>query len=136
MIRSLRTGIPGPRRSLIASAAVTPGPGTRLRVAVDANPLLGERTGVGHFTASLLDGLARRDDVTASAYAITRTGRDDLADQLPPGVRPATSWVPARVAHALWARTPLATSRALDRRGRRRPRHQLRRAAVARRRSS
>ena len=85
---------------------MTTGPGTRLRVAVDANPLLGERTGVGHFTASLLDGLARRDDIRAAAYAITRTGRDDLAGVLPSGVRPATSWVPARVAHALWARAP------------------------------
>jgi glycosyltransferase involved in cell wall biosynthesis len=76
-----------------------------LRVAVDANPLLRERTGVGHFTASIVDGLASRDDVAVSAYAISRTGRHDLGDKLPPGVRVATSWVPARVAQALWART-------------------------------
>lgn len=80
------------------------GPDTRLRVAVDANPLLNERTGVGHFTASLLEGLATRDDIAASAYAISRTGRHDLAHQLPAGVRAATSWLPARVAHAMWAR--------------------------------
>jgi glycosyltransferase involved in cell wall biosynthesis len=80
------------------------GPDTRLRVAVDANPLLNERTGVGHFTASLLEGLAIRDDIEASAYAISRTGRHDLAHQLPAGVGAATSWLPARVAHAMWAR--------------------------------
>ncbi len=80
------------------------GSGTPLRVAIDAAPLLSVRTGVGHFSAHLLDGLAGRDDIAASAYAISRTGRHDLADQLPAGVRAATSWFPARVAHALWTR--------------------------------
>src|SRR5262245_35218637 len=88
----------------LASATVTDAPHTPLRVAIDANPLLGERTGVGHFTASIVDGLADRNDVSVSAYAISRSGRGDLAGQLPPGVRPATSWVPARVAHAMWSR--------------------------------
>ena len=70
---------------------------------MDAQPLLIERTGVGHFTASLLAGLGRRDDVDASGYVISRTGRRELDDQLPPGVRAATSVFPARVARALWA---------------------------------
>jgi len=81
---------------------VTP-EGERLRVALDANPLIHERTGVGHFTAEVLAGLAARDDVATIAYAITRTGRNDLAGMLPRGVRPATSWVPARVAYTMWA---------------------------------
>jgi glycosyltransferase involved in cell wall biosynthesis len=55
-------------------------------------------------TARLLEGLATRDDVEVTGYAITRTGRRDLAGLLPPGVRPATSWMPARVVHPLWAR--------------------------------
>ena len=76
----------------------------RLRVAIDANPLIGERSGIGHVTARLLEGLAPRADVEVTGYAITRTGRRDLAGLLPAGVRPATSWIPARVAHPLWAR--------------------------------
>lgn len=76
----------------------------RLRVAIDANPLIGERSGIGHVTARLLEGLARRDDIEVTGYAITRTGRRDLAGLLPAGVRPATSRVPARVVHPLWAR--------------------------------
>ena len=75
-----------------------------LRVAVDANPLIGERTGIGHVTARLLEGLATRPDVEVTGYAITRTGRRDLAGLLPAGITPATSWVPARVVHPLWAR--------------------------------
>ena len=75
-----------------------------LRVAIDANPLIGERSGIGHVTARLLEGLAPRADVEVTGYAITRTGRRDLAGILPPGVRPATSWIPARVVHPLWAR--------------------------------
>ncbi|HEY7107110.1 MAG TPA: glycosyltransferase family 1 protein [Acidimicrobiia bacterium] len=75
-----------------------------LRVAVDAQPLLLERTGVGQFTASVLAGLGARDDVDASGYVISRTGRRALEPILPSGVRAATSVFPARVAHALWAR--------------------------------
>jgi glycosyltransferase involved in cell wall biosynthesis len=75
-----------------------------LRVAVDARPLLIERTGVGQFTASLLAGLGRRDDVDARGYVISRIARRELPPQLPPGVHAATSRFPARAAHALWAR--------------------------------
>jgi glycosyltransferase involved in cell wall biosynthesis len=76
----------------------------RLRVALDAIPVLDERTGVGQFTAQLLEGLATRDDIDTVGYAVTYTGRDRFAAQLPPGVRPATSWVPARAAHQAWQR--------------------------------
>ena len=81
----------------------------RLRVALDANPLIGERTGIGHVTARLVEGLAQRDDVAVTGYAITRTGRRDLAGLLPAGVRPATSWIPARIVHPLWARVSWPT---------------------------
>jgi glycosyltransferase involved in cell wall biosynthesis len=77
-------------------------PRERLRVALDANPLVHQRTGVGQFTAQLLALLATRDDIEACAYAITRRGRGTVAGQVPPGVRAATSPLPARVAHALW----------------------------------
>jgi glycosyltransferase involved in cell wall biosynthesis len=79
------------------------GPERRLRVAVDAGPLLGERTGIGHVTARLLEGLATRDDVEVKGYAIRRTAARDLAGVLPPGVVPAASWLPARVVHPMWA---------------------------------
>ena len=76
--------------------------GTPLRVAVDASPIVAERSGVGHTTAALVEHLAVRDDLEVSGYAISRSGRDALAGLLPPGVRAATSPVPARVAHRLW----------------------------------
>ena len=78
-------------------------PRERLRVALDANPLVHQRTGIGQFTAQLLTLLASRDDIEACAYAITRRGRDTVADLVPPSVRAATSALPARVAHALWS---------------------------------
>jgi glycosyltransferase involved in cell wall biosynthesis len=81
----------------------------RLRVALDAIPVIDERTGVGQFTAQLLFGLANRDDLEAIGYAVTRTGRRPLAGLLPPGIRPATSWMPARVAHRAWKRVPWPT---------------------------
>lgn len=76
-----------------------------LRVALDASPVIAERTGVGHTTARLLDHLARRDDVSVRGYAVSRTGRAALVDVLPPEVDAATSWIPARVAHWWWRRS-------------------------------
>jgi glycosyltransferase involved in cell wall biosynthesis len=78
----------------------------RLRVAIDAAPLLGERTGIGHVTARLVEGLARRPDVTVAAYAVTRTGHRDLTAVLPQGVTGATSRLPARIAQPLWRAVP------------------------------
>ena len=76
--------------------------GAPLRVAIDASPLVGERSGVGYATALLIDGLADRDDLSVHGYAVSRSGRTALVDLLPSGVCAATSWVPARVAHWLW----------------------------------
>ena len=78
-------------------------PRERLRVALDANPLVHQRTGIGQFTAQLLALLATRGDIDACAYAITRRGRRTVARQVPLGVRAATSPLPARVAHTLWS---------------------------------
>lgn len=77
-----------------------------MRVAVDGIPLLGARTGVGEVTDGIIRALARRDDVEVCVYAITRTGRTQLHDAVPPDVSLATSRFPARVAHWLWARVP------------------------------
>jgi len=80
--------------------------GRRLRLALDAGPLLGPRTGVGHLTARLFEALAPRDEVEVRGFVISRTGRRDVGALLPPGVTAGTSPLPARVAHALWARVP------------------------------
>jgi len=79
-----------------------PGP---IRVAVDATPLLGARTGVGIFTHALLRGLGARADVEAVAFPVSVAGRADLPGLLPPGVTARTPLLPARPLHAAWQRT-------------------------------
>ncbi len=59
----------------------------RLRVAVDATPLLGVRTGVGVFVSALLSELGRRDRLEMVGFGLTWAGRHDLGGALPPGVR-------------------------------------------------
>ncbi|HUF85394.1 MAG TPA: glycosyltransferase family 1 protein [Acidimicrobiia bacterium] len=76
-----------------------------LRVAVDGTSLLGQRTGVGHVTAGLVEALARRDSLDVVAFAVTWRGRRDLAARVPSGARAATTRFPARLARALWLRT-------------------------------
>jgi glycosyltransferase involved in cell wall biosynthesis len=75
-------------------------------VAIDGTPLVGERTGVGHFTAHLIEHLTARDDVEVVAYAVTWRGRRQFAALLPAGVRAGTAPIPARVARAVWERAP------------------------------
>jgi glycosyltransferase involved in cell wall biosynthesis len=77
---------------------------TPLRVAVDATPLLGPRTGVGNFSLGLLRGLAKRPDLETTGYAVTWHGRRTLARELPPGARPGSAPWPARLVRAAWAR--------------------------------
>jgi len=72
-------------------------------VAVDATPLLGARTGIGRFTAAVLEGLGRRPEAVAPrAYAATWRGRETWAEQLPPGVAAVTRPMPARPLRAAW----------------------------------
>jgi glycosyltransferase involved in cell wall biosynthesis len=77
-----------------------------LRVAVDATPLLGVRTGVGHFCDELLRALARRGDVAVTAFAVTWRRRGMLDGQLPPGVELAGPAMPARPLRWSWERWP------------------------------
>jgi glycosyltransferase involved in cell wall biosynthesis len=71
-------------------------------VAVDATPLLGARTGIGRFTAAILEGLGTLPEVAPLAYAATWRGRERWAEQLPPGVE-AVRWpMPARPLRAAW----------------------------------
>jgi glycosyltransferase involved in cell wall biosynthesis len=79
-------------------------PPARLRVAVDAMPLLGPRTGVGVFVDHLVRGLAAAGDLDVVGYGVTRVFLDDLRAALPVGVRTNRRRLPARVARAAWLR--------------------------------
>lgn len=82
-------------------------PGRALRVAVDAIPLLGPRTGVGAFTGALLAGLARHPGVEPRAYAVTWRRRQRLPAAVPAGVAVAGRPMPARPLWATWSRLPV-----------------------------
>lgn len=73
-----------------------------LRVALDATPLLGRRTGVGNFVQGLVGALAERADVDLGVYAVTWRTRPELAAQLPPGSRLLGRPMPARPLHRIW----------------------------------
>jgi glycosyltransferase involved in cell wall biosynthesis len=79
----------------------------RLRVALDATPLLGHPTGVGNFCAGALLGLGGRTDLDVRAYAVSWRRRAEIGPLLPRGVRAGQRAMPARPLHALWSRAPL-----------------------------
>ena len=75
-----------------------------MRVGLDATPLLGVRTGIGRYTADLVQALSSGpDELVATAF--TLRGRGGLA--VPAGVRVRARPVPARLLHEAWARTDL-----------------------------
>ena len=76
-----------------------------LRVAVDATPLLGARTGVGTFVAGALGALAADDSLRLSAYALSFRGRHALAGHLPAGVGVVGRPMAAGPLMQAWART-------------------------------
>ena len=76
----------------------------RLSVALDATPLLGRPTGVGAFVAGLLGGLARRQDVDVSAFAVSWRRRHGIDSLVPPEVDLGQRPMPARPLHAAWRR--------------------------------
>ena len=76
-----------------------------IRVAIDGTPLLGARTGIGEVVSGLATALGARTDLEVTAYALTWRGRHDLEGEVPPGVRAATSPIPARFVRAAWMHT-------------------------------
>lgn len=78
----------------------------RLRVALDATPLLGHLTGVGNFCLGALLGLGARSDLAVSAFAVSWRRRGAIGPLLPPGVSAGQRAMPARPLHALWSRVP------------------------------
>jgi glycosyltransferase involved in cell wall biosynthesis len=80
-----------------------------MKVALDATPLLGPRTGVGHYVAGLADGLAELPGPEPEEVALvpfTWRGTGDLPRVAPAGprLRHGRRRVPARLLQAAWAR--------------------------------
>lgn len=75
-----------------------------MRVAVDATSLLDTRTGVGNFTAAVIDGFAKRARFDTVAFPVSLRGHRRLRDVVPAGVSVATTALPARLARQAWLR--------------------------------
>lgn len=80
-----------------------------MRLALDATPLLGSRTGVAHFTLGALAALAGRSDLEVFGYALSWRGRTMLREVLPPGVTSGWS-VPARPLMWAWAHSNVVSA--------------------------
>jgi glycosyltransferase involved in cell wall biosynthesis len=76
-----------------------------LRVLLDGTPLLGKRTGIGRYTASLAEELASRSDVDMRAVAFTLRGWRRLRHVLPHGARARGMPVAARLLRKSWLRS-------------------------------
>ncbi|MBV9140247.1 MAG: glycosyltransferase family 4 protein [Pseudonocardiales bacterium] len=76
-----------------------------VRVLLDATPLLGQRSGIGRYTAALVRELATRSDVEVTVTAFTARGQAALRATVPSGVGVRGGPVPGRVLRALWHRT-------------------------------
>ena len=74
----------------------------RLRVGIDATPLLGNPTGVGTFCREAIGALATRSDVSLRAFAVTWRNHGQIRSLLPDSVTAASRRMPARPLHAMW----------------------------------
>jgi glycosyltransferase involved in cell wall biosynthesis len=77
-----------------------------VRLALDATPLLGQRSGVGRYVTGLLHGLAEVAPELQPRLTLFSV-RGDLPPGLPASARRAPGRFPARLLRPLWARTPL-----------------------------
>jgi len=84
---------------LVGSAGVE-----RLRVALDATPLLGQTTGVGAFVAGAVPVLAGDPSLEVSAYSLSLRGGRALWGHLPLGVAAVGRPAPAAALFQAWAR--------------------------------
>lgn len=80
--------------------AVKSGP----KIAVDAIPLLGRRTGVGAMAAHIFDHLAVRDDLLVTGYMYGYGAGAELLAKLPTGIAAEHKRVPARFMNSIWDR--------------------------------
>jgi glycosyltransferase involved in cell wall biosynthesis len=74
-----------------------------LRLAVDANPLLGHRSGVGRYLQGVLDGLARLADAPEPMLTLYNR-RGQLPGPAPQRTRPTPRRLPGRLLNPLWSR--------------------------------
>ncbi len=78
----------------------------RLRVAVDAVPLVDTRTGVGRFVDETVTRLARRADLSLTAYGWAPGGKEAMEAAVPAGVRVAAMPMAGPQFRFLWRRVP------------------------------
>jgi glycosyltransferase involved in cell wall biosynthesis len=76
-----------------------------VRTVLDVTPLLGPKTGVGRYVASLTRELGSAVDGgdSLAGIAFTARGHRSLPRELPPGFRAVGPPAPARLLHRLWA---------------------------------
>ncbi|MGH3686234.1 MAG: glycosyltransferase family 4 protein [Pseudonocardiaceae bacterium] len=72
------------------------------RVLIDGTPLLGQRSGIGRYTAALLRELAASSEVDVTVTAFTARGQGAFRAAVPPGVAVRGGPVPARALRTLW----------------------------------
>ncbi len=77
----------------------------RIRVLIDGTPLLGQRTGVGRYTAALAEELASMDGIDIRAVALTLRGWRALRSVLPHEVWARGLPCSARVLRWCWLRS-------------------------------
>ena len=75
-----------------------------LTVAIDATPLLGDRTGIGVAVSGMVRELATRAEVALIGYGLTGRGSSRLGAALPSGVRAARGPMPAGPLLRAWHR--------------------------------
>ncbi|UOY01224.1 glycosyltransferase family 4 protein [Blastococcus sp. PRF04-17] len=75
-----------------------------MRLALDATPLLGQRSGVGRYVTGLVHGLAEISPELRPRLTLFSV-RGQLPADLPRGARRAPGRFPARLLRPLWART-------------------------------
>ncbi|HEY0871463.1 MAG TPA: glycosyltransferase family 1 protein [Acidothermaceae bacterium] len=73
-----------------------------MRVALDATPLLGTRTGIGHYVAQLSAALANEADIDVVLTAFTWRGQQHLREIEAAGVDVHSRRAPARLLRAAW----------------------------------
>ena len=85
-----------------------------VRVALDATPLLGTRTGIGHYVAHLADALAKEPDLDVVLTAFTWRGQAELQSMhlagptgIAGGTRVRSMRAPARLLRLAWSRGSL-----------------------------
>ena len=76
-----------------------------LSVAIDVTPLVGHRSGIGHVTAAIVDGLVAHDEVDLTGLLISARGAAAVATTHP-DLPVERTVLPARAGRWLWSRGP------------------------------